>query len=310
MAEENLLIDFEGRVPVAPPPPVVQPQRVELQQRPFAQPLITPVPPRVTLTAFWAKDPLAWFRLAEATFNRHGIQDAGLRFDLVLPALPEDGLERIRHVLRESYLFENPYEELKAELVRQYTPNVLEQLMGIIHAPELGGQTPSQLMHRMMSLLPPGEPPGLLFKMHFLVRLPTDIRDQVAKKLEELDARDLAVYADSRYHARNAKKSPGQPVAAVGSSAEEEIAELTGTLAAMPASGAAKKQQGTGNKARGRGQSGSGGRGGGGGGTAGRQTAVKSPYVCLRHCKFAERAYRCDDPDNCTWAGNGSAGGL
>ena len=31
-------------------------------------------PPKVYLTSFWCKDPLAWFRLAEATFNRENPQ--------------------------------------------------------------------------------------------------------------------------------------------------------------------------------------------------------------------------------------------
>ena len=35
---------------------------------------------------------------------------------------------------------------------------------------------PSQLMEIMLALLPPREPDGMLFKTHFLNRLPVDIR--------------------------------------------------------------------------------------------------------------------------------------
>ncbi len=194
------LIDLDSEDDQEKEVPWVEPQAQQEQVRP---PLNIPVPaqpygpigwplqpqlhaPRITLTPFWSKDPQAWFRLAEATFNRCGVRDKNLMFDLVLPAISEDALEQVRHVLRTAHAMEDPYKELKGELIKLYTPNVLEQLYGIIYAPELGGQSPSQLMNRMLALLPPGEPAGLLFKMHSLMRIPMDIRDQVAKKLEEL----------------------------------------------------------------------------------------------------------------------------
>ena len=56
-------------------------------------------PPKVKLPPFWAKDPLSWFTLVESTFNRHDVVDSRLRFDLILPALPEEVIEQIRGVL-------------------------------------------------------------------------------------------------------------------------------------------------------------------------------------------------------------------
>ena len=146
----------------------------------------------VSLPNFWTKDPAAWFRLAEAAFGRKNITEGNHQFDLCLRFLSEDTIERVRDVLRMADRLENPFITLKEELIRLYAPNVLEQLNGIIFAPELGGQPPSQLMNHMLSLLPAGEPPGLLFKHHFILRLPSDIRDQVAKKLEKLSAKELA----------------------------------------------------------------------------------------------------------------------
>ncbi len=293
----------ERDVPVRPPlqVPVYMQQPLPSVWQP--QPQMFHVP-KIQLTPFWCKDPLAWFRLAEATFNRSGVRDRVLMFDLVLPAIPEDALEQVRHILRTAHSMADPYQELKEELVKLYTPNVLEQLYGIVYAPELGGQSPSQLMNKLLAMLPPGEPAGLLFKMHFLLRLPMDIRDQVAKKMEELEARELAKYADTRWHVRNAKKPAPEAVAAL-QSAEEQIEDLTGTVAALTVSGRGRG----GPKSRGRGGGGNrGGRGGRGGG-GGRPAAVKNPYICLRHCKFGDSAYHCDDPENCKWTGNGTAGG-
>ena len=148
-----------------------------------------PQPQRITLTPFWARDPQAWFRLAESSFARGNVRDPVHRFDLVLQALSEDTIEQVRDILRNADTLPNPYEAIKEELIRQLAPNVLEQLNGIVFAPELGGQPPSQLMKKLLSLLPAGEPPGLLFKHHFILRLPSDIRDQVAKKIQRLDAK-------------------------------------------------------------------------------------------------------------------------
>ena len=51
------------------------------------------------LPPFWTKDARSWFTLAESTFNRCGVADPWLRFDLVLPALPEEVIEQIRGIL-------------------------------------------------------------------------------------------------------------------------------------------------------------------------------------------------------------------
>ena len=41
-------------------------------------------------------------------------------------------------------------------------------------------------MRTLLTCLPAGEPPGLLFKHLFLLKLPGNLRDQVAKKMERL----------------------------------------------------------------------------------------------------------------------------
>ena len=68
------------------------------------------------LPPFWAKDPLSWFTLVESTFNRHNVVNSRLRFDLVLPALPEEVIEQIRGVLRAVDYMDHPYVDLKARL--------------------------------------------------------------------------------------------------------------------------------------------------------------------------------------------------
>ena len=73
--------------------------------------------PKVKLLPFWAKDPLSWFKQVESTFKRHEVVDSRLRFDLVLPALPEEVIEQIRGMLHAVDHMDCPYVDLKARLL-------------------------------------------------------------------------------------------------------------------------------------------------------------------------------------------------
>ena len=99
-----------------PPPQYAQPN----QQLPPGFPWWLPPqqhqqPSKITLTPFWHADLAAWFRLAEATFNRLNVHNVLMRFDLVLPALPENALTQLRDILRAADTLTDPYKALKAE---------------------------------------------------------------------------------------------------------------------------------------------------------------------------------------------------
>lgn len=254
---------------------------------------------KVALTPFWPSDPRAWFRLAEATFNRLNVQDVVHRFELVLPAIPEATVSQLRDILAAADSLENPYLTLKTELIRQFSPNVLEQLNRIVFAPELGGQQPSQLMRALLNNLPAGEPAGLLFKHLFLLRLPEDMRDQVAKKIETLDAKELAEYADDRWHVRNARRPAGKAIAAVGvplaaESKAEGAEELAGAVAAIQVN----KDSRRGGRSR-----------GGRRNNNSNPKPLVQPFICFNHCKWGEKTWECQDPRNCKFPGNDKAGG-
>ena len=83
----------------------------------------------------------------------------------------------------------------------------------------------------------PHPPAGLLFKHLFLLRLLEYLREQVSKKIGRLDARELAEYADTHWHMRNAKCSGGKTIATVGAADE-----TPGAVAAVTAP--AEGQQG------------------------------------------------------------------
>ena len=85
------------------------------------------------LPPFWAKDPLSWFTLVESTFNRHDVVDSRLRFDLILPALSEEVIEQIRGVLHAVEHLDHPYMDLKARLLRLFTPKPADNCLKLIH---------------------------------------------------------------------------------------------------------------------------------------------------------------------------------
>ena len=113
-------------------------------------------PTKVKLPPFWTRDSPSWFTLAELTFNHSSVTDTRLRFNLVLPALPEEVIEEIRGILHAVDDIADPYRALKVRLLDLFTPKPLDLCQKIIHGGELGDRRPSQLMETMLALLPPG----------------------------------------------------------------------------------------------------------------------------------------------------------
>ena len=60
-------------------------------------------------------------------------------------------MAQLQDILQAADNLPNPYESLKAELIRQHSPNVLEQLNRIVYAQKLSGQPPSQLIQTLLT---------------------------------------------------------------------------------------------------------------------------------------------------------------
>ena len=81
---------------------------------------------KVKLLPFWTKDTRSWFTLAESTFNRSGVADPQLRFNLVLPALPEEVIQQLRGILHSVDDIADPYRALKIRLLNLFTHKPLD----------------------------------------------------------------------------------------------------------------------------------------------------------------------------------------
>ena len=188
------------------------------------------------LLPFWAKDPLSWFTLVESTFNRHDVVDSRLRFDLILPALPEEVIEQIRGVLRAVEHLDRPYVDLKARLLRLFTPKPADNCLKLIHGAELGDRRPIQLMEAMLALLPPGAEDNILFKTLFVTKLPKEVRGHVLANGMHLDSRELSELADDLWCGLNECHSGAKShhMAAAVPGDGEELAEVVGVLNVQP----------------------------------------------------------------------------
>ena len=237
------------------------------------------VPHKVKLPPFWEKDAAAWFKLEEAILEENRMRDPRVMYRTVLLHIPHQLLERARGVLGLADIETDPFKELKDRLVKLLTPSELDQCTSILWGAELGGQRSTELIEVMLASLPPGEQPGTLFKTVFLHRLLGDFKDLVAVQFQKLEAIELAMFADIIWDARSSKKAV---VAAVRTAPAEKDTTPTEETALEKAGAAltilSKKRR----------QS----RCSGGGG------------LCVRHAKFGEDAWHCNNPRTCSWMRN------
>ena len=109
---------------------------------------------------------------------------------MVLLHIPQHVLERDRGILSLASTAVDPFRKLKERLVELLTPS-----LSCTSAP-LGGRRPTEFMEVMIAALPTGELAGHLFKSVFLHRLPGDLKDLVAIQFQQLEAMELAKFAD------------------------------------------------------------------------------------------------------------------
>ena len=174
----------------------VQPEQQPEQPRP--QPPPTHVQAvSLKLPPYWPNDPQIWFAQVEAQFSTRGINAQRTMFDYVVANLTPDIAIEIRDlILRPPE--ENPYNVLKAQLIKRTAASEQRRLQQLLSTEELGDRKPTQLLRRLQQLA--GDTPGLLdgnfLKELFLQRLPSQIRMVLASTRDGTPIEDLAQLAD------------------------------------------------------------------------------------------------------------------
>ncbi|KAM7289137.1 uncharacterized protein ISCGN_029270 [Ixodes scapularis] len=162
-----------------------------------ATPLDITVVRTLRLPRFWTADPQLWFAQVESQFTTSHITSQAQRFHHVVAALPPETAVDIRDIILEPPTT-NPYDTLKAELIKRTSASEHRRLQQLLTSEELGDRTPSQLLRRLQQLL--GEraatfDPALLREL-FLQRLPNNLR-MVLTSASGLALVQLAQLADT-----------------------------------------------------------------------------------------------------------------
>ena len=261
----------------------------------------TPVPTMATVSVklppFWPANPEVWFTQVEAQFTTRSMTAQKTRFDYVISSLSPEFAMEIRDLLLKPPTHD-PYDVLKAELIKRTATSEQRKLQQLISGEELGDRKPTQLLRRMQQLL--SDKLGMSADANSFVRelflqcLPANVRMVLASTDSSLDLHKLADLANkvmevatptvasiSGTHSEDTDTSEVRQL-------REEVARLTNLVASL----SVRSRQRSSSRPH-------------------RPNSPAPPNPppsqdspCWYHAKFGEAAKKCKDP--CSW-GNSEA---
>ena len=178
----------------------------------------------VKLPPFWSDKTTLWFAQAEAQFALRSITEQKTKFNHVLAILDSKTAERAMDIIAAPG--DTAYDDLKARLTGAFSLSDPEKAARLLDMTGLGDQTPSQLIDRMLMLVPARQDPGFLVRELFMRQLPTDVRAHLAQSSKTGTTpealRELALEADRHF------TSLGSRVTSV-SKTSQEVADVNAT---------------------------------------------------------------------------------
>ena len=150
------------------------------------------------LPPYWPADPEVWFAQVEAQFTTRGIIVQRTKFDHIVASLsPDIATEVCDLILR--LPMENPYNNLKAQLIKRTTTSEQRRLQQLFNAEELGDHKPTQLLRQIQQLLgdKAASTDSSFLRELFLQRMPSNVRMVLASTVDTVSLEELATLADS-----------------------------------------------------------------------------------------------------------------
>lgn len=266
---------------------------------------------RLRLPQFWPSDPLLWFAQVEAQFSTAKITGQLTKFHQVIAVLSPEVATEVRDLIL-TPPNQNPYDTLKAELVRRTSISEQRRLQQLLTTEELGDKTPSQMLRRLQQLLgdsPTTFDPWLLREL-FLQRLPATVRmvlapttnitiealAQLADRVVEVASPAISTVAtDSLAVSRSQQENSDTRKSLVPDVIEDmrmQINQLTTQVAALMTTAPSRSRQ------RSRSRSSQSGR-------SPPRPGSPPPGICWYHWKFGNKAQKCRAP--CTASENDPA---
>ena len=244
----------------------------------------------VKLPPFWPADPEVWFAQVEVQFATRRVTSQKTRFEYVVSSLGPEFAAEVRDLLLRPPE-ENPYDILKAELVKRTAALEQRKLQQLISGEELGERKPTQLLRRMQQLLgdhlTAGPDGNAFLRELFLQRLPPNVRMVLASADDAIDLQKLADMAD-----KIMEVSTPSSVSAVSAPSNDDVKQLRAEVERLATLVASLTQHRP--RRRNRSQS--------------RDRRPRSPApqeqaasktLCWYHRKFGEQARKCQPP--CHW---------
>ena len=270
----------------------------------------TPAPPigtavsavSIKLPPFWPSDPEIWFVQVEAQFSTRGITSQKTKFEYLVSSLSPEIATEVRDLLLRPPA-DNPYDKLKAELVKRTAASEQRKLQQLISGEELGDRKPTQLLRRMQQLLGDhvAEANQTFLRKLFLRRLPPNVRMVLACSDATTSINTLADMADKVMEvATPSVAAINQPQAPLTSDPEvkrlkEEVSQLAELVATLTQQRRPRRSRSiqrqpplqpgsrTSSPAR----------------FTPQEPDKDSTRVCWYHRKFGEAANKCQEP--CNW---------
>jgi hypothetical protein len=135
----------------------------------------------VRLPPFWPDRPAVWFAQAEAQFELSAITRQRTKFNYVVSQLNQQQAAEVEDIIT-SPPDQDPYDRLKAELVRRLSTSREQRVRQLLSHEEMGDRKPSQFLQHLKGLAP--DVPDDFLRTIWASRLPPHVQAILAGQTE------------------------------------------------------------------------------------------------------------------------------